>query len=72
MQTILLILANKGFLDNSQFNERPISKNFEVDNKNYELSLNKTSDNKVSVENLNQMNHLVKILMCRYCSSIRK
>ena len=43
-------LSNKGFFEDSQLNERPISKNFEVDNRNYELSLNKTSDKKVSVE----------------------
>ena len=42
--------SNKGFFENSQFNERPISKNFKVDDKNYELSLNKASDKKVSVE----------------------
>ena len=45
-----LDLSNKGFFENTQLNERPVSKNFEVDNKNYELSLNKTSDNKISVE----------------------
>ena len=45
-----LDLSNKGFFENTQFNERPVSKNFEVDNKNYELSLNKTSDNKIYVE----------------------
>jgi len=42
-------LSNKGFFDNSQFQERPVSKNFEVGEKNYELSLDKTSDKKISV-----------------------
>ena len=45
-----LDLSNKGFFENTQLNERPVSKNFEVDNKNYELSLNKTSDKNISVE----------------------
>ena len=45
-----LDFSNKGFFENSQLQERPVSKNFEVDDKNYELSLNKTSDEKISVE----------------------
>ena len=45
-----LDFSNKGFFENSQFQERPVSKNFEVDDKNYELSLNKTSDEKISVK----------------------
>ena len=45
-----LDFSKKGFLDNSQLQERPVSKNFAVDDKNYELSLNKTSDDKVSVK----------------------
>ena len=55
-----LDFTNKGFFDSSQFNERPISKNFEVDNKNYELSLNKNSNNKVSVE-INSNESFLKI-----------
>ncbi len=42
--------TNKGFLDDSQFNNRVISKNFEVENKDYELSINKTGDKKISVK----------------------
>ena len=38
-----LDFSKKGFLDNSQLQERPVSRNFAVDDKNYELSLNKTS-----------------------------
>ena len=45
-----LDLSNKGFFESSQINNGPISKNFEVDNQDYELSLNKTDDNKISVE----------------------
>ena len=45
-----LDFSNKGFFENSQLQERPVSKNIEVDDKNYELSLNKTSDEKISVE----------------------
>ncbi len=45
-----LDFSKKGFLDNSQLQERPVSRNFAVDDKNYELSLNKTSNDKVSVK----------------------
>ena len=45
-----LDFSNKGFFENSQFQERPVSKNFEVNEKNYELSLNKTSNEKISVK----------------------
>ncbi len=45
-----LDFTSKGFIDNSQLNVTPISKNFEVNNKDYELSLNKNENNKVSVE----------------------
>ena len=45
-----LDFTNKGFVDNSQFNNVQMSRNFEVNDKNYELSLNKNEDNKVSVE----------------------
>lgn len=45
-----LDFSKKGFLDNSQLQERPVSRNFAVDDKNYELSLNKTSGDKVSVK----------------------
>ena len=42
--------SNKGFLDSSQFQDRPVSKNFEVDDKKYALSLDKKSDEKISVK----------------------
>lgn len=45
-----LDFSNKGFFENSQFNNGVISKNFEVGNKDYELSLNKTRENEISVE----------------------
>ncbi len=45
-----LDLSNKGFFENSQFNNGVISKNFEVGDKDYELSLNKTRENEISVE----------------------
>ncbi len=43
-----LDLSNKGFFENSQINNGLISQNFEVDNKKYELSLNKIN-NRISV-----------------------
>ena len=45
-----LDFSNNGFFDSSQFNDGQISKNFEVDNKDYKLSLNRNENNKVSVE----------------------
>ena len=42
--------SNKGFLDSSKFQDRPVSKNFEVDDKKYALSLDKKSDEKISVK----------------------
>ena len=45
-----LDLSNKGFLEDSKLNNLSISKNFEVDNQNYELSLSKTKEDKISVE----------------------
>ena len=45
-----LDFSNKGFLEDSKFNNLSISKNFEVNNENYELSLNKTKDDEISVE----------------------
>ncbi len=45
-----LDLSNKGFLKDSKFNNFSISKNFEVDDQNYELTLNKTKDDEISVE----------------------
>ncbi|MDC3113998.1 hypothetical protein OA526_04145 [Gammaproteobacteria bacterium] len=42
--------SNNGFLENSQNGNSTVSKNFEVDNKDYELTLNKSSDNKISVK----------------------
>tara|TARA_B100000886_G_scaffold197308_1_gene135995 strand:+ start:2733 stop:4106 length:1374 start_codon:yes stop_codon:yes gene_type:complete len=43
-------LSKKGFLESSQLQDRPVSKNFEVGNKQYSLSLNKKSNAKISVE----------------------
>ena len=62
-----LDLSNKGFFESSQINNGPISKNFEVDNQDYELSLNKTDDNKISVEinsstNLNSSSETIEII----------
>ena len=62
-----LDLSNKGFFESSQINNGPISKNFEVDNQDYELSLNKTDDNKISVEinsskNLNSPSETIEIV----------
>jgi len=62
-----LDLSNKGFFESSQINDGPISKNFEVDNQDYELSLNKTDDNKISVEinsstNLNSSSGTIEII----------
>ncbi len=45
-----LDFSNKGFLEDSKFNNLSISKNFEVDEENYELSLSKTKEDKISVE----------------------
>ena len=45
-----LDLTNKGFIENPQFNDRIISKNFEVEDKDYSLSLNKKNDSKISVK----------------------
>ena len=42
--------SNKGFLDSSKFQDRPVSKNFEVDDKKYALSLDKKSDEKISFQ----------------------
>jgi len=45
-----LDFSNKGFLEDSKLNNLSISKNFEVDDENYELSLSKTKEDKISVE----------------------
>ena len=45
-----LDFTNNGLIDSSQFNGGQISRNFEVDNKDYKLSLNRNENNKVSVE----------------------
>jgi len=45
-----LDFSNKGFLENSKLNSLSISKNFEVDDQSYELSLSKTKDDEISVE----------------------
>ena len=45
-----LDFSNKGFLEDSKFNNLSISKNFEVGDQNYELSLSKKMDDKISVE----------------------
>ena len=51
--------SNKGFLENNQFQDRPVSKNFEVDDKSYALSLDKKSDTKISVKiNANENSYL--------------
>ena len=42
--------TNKGFLENSQISSGSVSKNYEVSNKDYELSLNKTNKNRISVQ----------------------
>jgi len=62
-----LDLSNKGFFESSQINNGPISKNFEVDNQDYEISLNKMDDNKISVEinsstNLNSSSETIEII----------
>ena len=62
-----LDLSNKGFFESTQINDGPISKNFEVDNQDYELSLNKTGGNKISVEinsssNLNSSSETIEII----------
>tara|TARA_B100001287_G_C22681114_1_gene530432 strand:+ start:1017 stop:2402 length:1386 start_codon:yes stop_codon:yes gene_type:complete len=62
-----LDFSNKGFFENSQINNGPISKNFEVDNQDYELSLNQKGDNKISVEinsstNSNSSNETIEII----------
>ncbi len=62
-----LDFSNKGFFESSQINNGPISKNFEVDNQDYELSLNKTDDNKISVEinsstSLNSSSETIEII----------
>ena len=45
-----LDLSNNGFFENPQINSLSISKNIEVDDKNYELSLNKNDGDKILVE----------------------
>ncbi len=45
-----LDFTNKGFFENSQLENVPISKNFEVNDKKYELLLNKNNDSNISVE----------------------
>ena len=55
-----LDFTNNGLIDSSQFNGGQISRNFEVDNKDYKLSLNKMRIIKYLLKSI-QMNHLVKI-----------
>ncbi len=63
-----LDLSNKGFFESSQINNGQISKNFEVDNQDYELSLSKNSNNKISVEinstsrDMNSLSETVEII----------
>ncbi len=45
-----LDFSNKGFLEDSKFNNFSSSKNFEVDNEDYELTLNKTKGDEILVE----------------------
>ena len=52
--------TNNGFLEDSQIGSRVISKNFEVENKNYELSINKNNNNKISVEISSESNDQLK------------
>ena len=60
--------SNKGFFESSQISNGPISKNFEVNNQDYELSLNKNSNNKISVKinspsrDLNSLSETVEII----------
>ncbi len=60
--------SSKGFFESSQINNGSISKNFEVDNQDYELSLNKSSNNKISVEinsssrNSNPLSETIEII----------
>ncbi len=56
-----LDLSNKGYFESSQINNVPISRNFEVDNQDYELSLNKTDNNKISVE-INSSSETIEIV----------
>ncbi len=51
--------SNKGFLKSTDFNKGTISKNFEVNNQDYELSLNRSMDNNeisVKIESDNKSN----------------
>ena len=62
-----LDFTNKGFIENAQLNNGPISKNFEVDDKNYELSINRNENDKISVEinsnqNSSEINNTVEII----------
>ena len=56
-----LDLSNKGFFESSQINNGPISRNFKVDNQDYELSLNKNGDDKISVE-INSSSETIEII----------
>ena len=64
----LYIFSNNGFFENSQINNGSILKNFEVENQDYELSLNQSDDNKISVainsssRNLNPSSDTIEII----------
>jgi UDP-GlcNAc:undecaprenyl-phosphate GlcNAc-1-phosphate transferase len=51
-----LDLSNKGFFADTELNKRSISRNFEVDNEDYALSLNKTNDNEILVKINSELN----------------
>ena len=63
-----LDFSNNGFFENSQINNGSILKNFEVENQDYELSLNQSDDNKISVainsssRNLNSSSDTIEII----------
>jgi len=63
-----LDFSNNGFFENSQINNGSILKNFEVENQDYELSLNQSDDNKISVainsssRNLNPSSDTIEII----------
>ena len=62
-----LDFTNKGFIESAQLNNGPISKNFEVDDKDYELSINRNENNRISVEinsdqNISEVDNTVEII----------
>ena len=57
----LVDFNNKGFLEDSILNDGSISKNFQVNDKEYSLRLNNNKTEKVSV-NINQNNEIIDII----------